>query len=325
MAFFLGLLIVAKKKKRNYDYVLSIWLYLISIHIAVFSFQEMEFNIPLNWYLMNATIPLAQGVFLYLYTGLLLQTIRIKLILILHFLPLLIFAIGLSIFGEELIIPLIVSVMVSGSIYITLTIKMLGGFETFFRRNNHWLKILTSGLGVVWSIFIVIGILNHLFSYSPISHEYLFLSVNFFVFAIGFFGLKEGHILQEPQTKGRYSSSPLDSTDFAKIKILLNKLTQKKKFFLDSNLKISDLALQIEIPTHHLSQYFNSSLDTTYYDYINCLRIDELKRKIVKNELVTLSILGLAYDCGFNSKATFNRAFKKQNGQTPTEYIRSIK
>lgn len=324
LAFFLGLLIISKKRKKNYDYILCIWLFFISLHIAIFYLEGIEISIP-SWFIINAAFPLLQGVLLYLYTGLLLQTIRIKPILALHFLPFLIFAIGISIFGEELKSPLIVSMIVSGSTYITLTFRMLGGFETFFKRNNHWLKILTSGLGVIWMIFVVIAILNHLFDYAHLKHEYIFLSVNVFVFAIGYFGLKEGHILREPTTKGMYSSSPLSNNDFAKIKIILDELTQEKKFFLDPNLKISDLALQIGIPTHHLSQYFNSSLEITYYDYINCFRIDELKRRIVRNELTTLSILGLAYDCGFNSKATFNRAFKKQSGQTPSEYIKSIK
>lgn len=325
LAFFLGLLVISKKKKKSYDYVLSVWLFLISAHITIFYLQETAFELPYKWYMINAAFPLLQGVFLYLYTMLLLQRSRIKSTLALHFLPFLIFAIAIYFYGEQLLNSLIISVIISGIVYIILTLKMLGSLGSFFRRNNHWLKLLTCGLGLVWFVFIVIGVLNHLFDYAPIRHEYIFLSVSVFVFGFGYFGLKEGHILQELRTKGNYHSSPLDNNDFAKIKSLLDDLKQDKQFFLNPDLKISDLALQMNIPTHHLSQYFSASLNTTYYNYINDIRIEEFKLRASKNELAALSIMGLAYDCGFKSKATFNRAFKKHSEQTPSEYINSIK
>ena len=298
---------------------------LISLHILIFYLQEIAFELPIEWFVVNATFPLLQGVFLYLYTGILLQKIQVTSILALHFLPFLIFAILGPKFGEILLNPLIICVVISGIVYITLTFGMLGRFDSFYKRNNHWLKILTSGLAIVWAVFILSGMLNHLFDYSLVKHEYIFLSVNIFVFAIGFFGLKQGLILQEPQLKSKYSSSPLGIEDFKKIKNRLDILATSTQFYLNSELKISDLASQLNIPTHHLSQYFSAFLDTSYYDYINGLRIDEFKQRIVKNELDTLSLLGLALECGFNSKATFNRAFKKVHGQTPTEYLNSSK
>ena len=98
-----------------------------------------------------------------------------------------------------------------------------------------------------------------------------------------------------------------------------------KRAFLNPNLKIGNLANELSLPTHYLSQYFNVSLNTNYYDYINSLRIAELKSRISDGQLDSLSLLGLAYDCGFNSKATLNRVFKKQTGQTPSGYIKSLK
>ena len=326
LALFLGLLILSKKKKRPYDYILGIWLLLISVHIAVFYLQEIALNIPLNWIALNAVFPLLQGVFLYLYTGLLLQKIQFKPSTWLHFLPFIIFSILITGFGGDVIHGLLIlSVVLSGFIYIAMSFQMTGGFHSFFKHNNHWLKILVSGLGLVWLIFIVIGMSSHLLGFSPVRHEIIFVSVNIFVFAVGYFGLKEGHILQEPQVKGKYDSSPLLAQDFDKIGLQLDTLMEGKRVFLNPNLKIGNLANELSMPTHYLSQYFNVSLNTNYYDYINSLRIAELKSRISDGQLDSLSLLGLAYDCGFNSKATLNRVFKKQTGQTPSGYIKSLK
>ncbi len=49
-------------------------------------------------------------------------------------------------------------------------------------------------------------------------------------------------------------------------------------------------------------------------------RINEAKAKLTKHQADTSTMLGLAFDCGFNSKATFNRAFKKFTGVSPKEF-----
>jgi AraC-like DNA-binding protein len=277
----------------------------------------------MHWLIINAAFPLLQGVFLYLFTGFLLQKIHFKAILALHFLPFLMVSAATFVFGEDMLGPLILAVVLSGISYITSTFRMLGTFDALFKRHIHWLKILTLGLAIVWIVFITTGILSHLFDTDFIPHEYIFLSVNVFVFAFGFFGLKEGHLLQELQVKGAYHTSSLSDVDFQRIKVLLDRLAIEEQPFLNPNLKIGDLASQLEVPTHHLSQCFSSYLDTTYYDYVNGLRIAELKRRIVNHQLNTMTLLGLAYDCGFQSKATFNRAFKKHQGQTPSEYLKA--
>ena len=325
LALFLGVLVISKKRKKPHDYILSIWLFLISCHVVVYILQESA-DISLEGLIrINAAFPLLQGVFLYLYTLLLLQKGTLKPILIFHFLPFLVFAFSFYVFGEQILNILIISIIISGIVYIILTMKLLGSFGSFFNRNDNWLKLLTAGLGLVWILFIIIGVLNHLFDYVMIEHHYIFLSVSIFVFCIGYFGLKEGHILQAPRTKGIYNSSPLGTIDFIRIEKRLMELQQDKLFILNPDLTISNLAAEMNIPSHHLSQYFSAAKNTTYNYYINDYRIKEFISRIQDNEHVSLSIFGIAYDCGFKSKATFNRAFKKHTGLTPSEYIKSVK
>jgi AraC-like DNA-binding protein len=70
-----------------------------------------------------------------------------------------------------------------------------------------------------------------------------------------------------------------------------------------------------------LSQVINSREGKNFYDYINLLRIADFKEQIQQPESQKYSLLGLATQCGFNSKTTFNRNFKKATGLSPTEYL----
>ena len=72
-----------------------------------------------------------------------------------------------------------------------------------------------------------------------------------------------------------------------------------------------------------LSQVINVGARRNFNDFVNEYRVDEFKRQVRNPANAHLSFLGLALDCGFNSKATFNRAFKKFTGLSPKEFAGS--
>ena len=76
--------------------------------------------------------------------------------------------------------------------------------------------------------------------------------------------------------------------------------------------------------SHTLSYLFNQYLNRNYYDYINDYRIAEFKRLVEKDEYAKYTLSALAELCGFSSRASFFRYFKKATNITPNEYIRSI-
>jgi AraC-like DNA-binding protein len=65
----------------------------------------------------------------------------------------------------------------------------------------------------------------------------------------------------------------------------------------------------------------NQGFQQNFNDFINNYRIEAVKQKLQLGEQKTQTLLGIAYDCGFNSKATFNRAFKKVTGVSPKEWL----
>lgn len=104
-----------------------------------------------------------------------------------------------------------------------------------------------------------------------------------------------------------------------KIELLL----QNKTVLQDCELTISKFSNELNTPSHIVSKYLNDCLQQNFHDLINSHRIEYAKKLIKNNPLLTIE--SIAYDAGFNSRATFYRAFKKHTHQTPTEFINSLK
>ncbi len=105
--------------------------------------------------------------------------------------------------------------------------------------------------------------------------------------------------------------------------VLLNHLQQNKPY-LDAELSLSQLANQLEKPPYIITQVINIGVGKNFNDLINGYRVDAVIEKLKKGEQKTQTLLGIAYDCGFNSKATFNRAFKKVKNISPKEFIETL-
>jgi AraC-like DNA-binding protein len=79
------------------------------------------------------------------------------------------------------------------------------------------------------------------------------------------------------------------------------------------------------ISLHYLSRVLNQYKQQNFFDYINQLRIEAFKLEVVNPLKQHLSISGIAFNCGFNSKAAFNIAFRKYTGLTPSAYRKQAK
>ncbi|MBL7803301.1 MAG: AraC family transcriptional regulator [Saprospiraceae bacterium] len=95
----------------------------------------------------------------------------------------------------------------------------------------------------------------------------------------------------------------------------------ERRPWLDPDLTLSELAAQTGMNVSQLSYLVNAGFDKNFNDFINAYRVEAVKEKMNDPDAAHLSLLGVAFECGFNSKATFNRAFKKATGQSPSEYL----
>lgn len=104
----------------------------------------------------------------------------------------------------------------------------------------------------------------------------------------------------------------------------LEAFMRTEKPFLNPSLTIQDISKSIQIPTRELSILINHQLDQHFYDFVNSYRIEhavEILKDATKSKVTILEIL---YEVGFNSKSSFNTAFKKYTGYTPTDYRKTL-
>lgn len=116
-----------------------------------------------------------------------------------------------------------------------------------------------------------------------------------------------------------------DSVDFSKEIIVILNYMQSHKPYLDADLTLKKLAEQLEISPKKLTRVLNQGLKKNFFEFVNQYRIEEVKTKINENEDEHLTLLGIAFDAGFNSKSAFNRVFKLQTGITPKQYQQKIR
>lgn len=94
--------------------------------------------------------------------------------------------------------------------------------------------------------------------------------------------------------------------------------------YLDPELTLISLAESLGISREELSEIINRGFSLKFNDFINGYRIRDIQQRMLDGDHKKLSLLGIAYDCGFNSKATFNRAFKKALGVSPSDYLNAL-
>lgn len=93
------------------------------------------------------------------------------------------------------------------------------------------------------------------------------------------------------------------------------------KAYEDPELSLASLARELKTNPALISRTINQGFEQNFNDFVNQFRINAVKEMLENGEHKRQTLLGIAFDCGFNSKATFNRAFKKATGQSPKEWL----
>lgn len=122
----------------------------------------------------------------------------------------------------------------------------------------------------------------------------------------------------------KYRTNKVSPEECKRLYRLLEQEMKRNKPYRNPNLKVADLAVSIGTTSHSLSYLFNQYLEKNYYDYINEYRVEEFKSLILKDEYAKYTLTAMAELCGFSSRASFFRTFKKLAGITPNEYIKQV-
>lgn len=195
--------------------------------------------------------------------------------------------------------------------------------------NLNWLEYI---ILIFFAITIVYVIYN--LSYNSTSLN-AFINIAFLlvVYFVAYYSLKQKEIypVEEKQRDELISINNeveseeikrklISDEELLRIKTDLENVMEKEKLYLDSELNLIKLSEQLSVSTHHLSYVINTGFKKNFFQFVNEYRIDHAKILLKNNSANKLSILGIAYESGFNSKTSFNTTFKKFTDQTPSEF-----
>lgn len=362
-AFFFTFLIVQKKKALHDKILIAWLIYLGLYTAIYALFSNTLFTDYHLLSVSFISLLLLHGPFLYLYISALIDPkARFNGQKLLHFIPFVIFNLFIiiaSFFPEiserirlthlhaEQKTPLLfdlflILIVLSGPFYFIksirlfkkLDINIFSNFSTQEDVNPDWLRKLVYVFGSIWTVLMIFATLHHvfhLFSWIFCTHGLTF-SLSAFIILIGYFGLKQKEIFIQyndrnaeyvTDTKTKYSGSFLKEDDIDRYVSMLKEYMETEKPWMDAGISLPELAAKLDIPSHHLSRIINERFGTNFFDFINQYRIEEIKLRIGNPEYDNLSLLGIAFDCGFNTKSAFNRVFKKMTGFTPSEFRKS--
>lgn len=227
--------------------------------------------------------------------------------------------------------------LIHGLLYVVLSLILLRKHKTHIRQfasntseiDLTWLEYIIGALALM---IISISIFNFVFYEAPLN-SFMNGLVYMVILFMAYHSLKQKEIFpKDEQERAELISiagaEGLDSNrgkilsdeKLVDIKAMLHDLMLKNEPYLDCDLNLSNLAKQLNITPHQLSYVINSGFNENFYGYINKFRVEKSKRLLMDDKANKFSMLGIAFESGFNSKTSFNTTFKKITGKTPSEF-----
>jgi len=356
-AFFAGFIIFTKKPRYLPDIITGLWLMTIvaetglSLYIELDHFSDAILNISL-------ILPLTYMPFMYLYARTIIsESPRVHFSDAFHFLPFLSFLLLAAAFGNEALFygqsqkwpvgAALFRMLFSAYFMLTLifySVRIL----RYIQEHQHKIKdsfsytsemITLNWLKFILILFVVsfiglfsVGMMVDSANYPFDPRLFTRVALTIFAFGVSYFGVKQPTLYKpsaseerapdEDAEKAKYQRSGLTDEQAGDYLARLQNYMQTARPYLDPELTIKDIADHLNISRHYITQIINEKLNKNFFQWINDYRVEEVKKMLLDPRYKHLTIVALAYDCGFNSKSAFNAIFKRATGQTPSEYQR---
>jgi len=219
--------------------------------------------------------------------------------------------------------------------YVVAALVLVHGYRRRLRQRRsdadrlslRWIDVMAGFQIAIWGLAILQALV-----YLPVfNYGLLFGLVAAWVCAVGWFSLGQPPVQVEPpvptlsvaqEEDGAGSAAAADESRYAAVEARLAQLMDgEAPLYLEPALTIGQVARRSGYPEYLVSAVINRRLGGSFWDYVNRLRVEAVRARLAEST-ETRTILDLAYACGFTSKSTFNAAFKRQVGETPSGYRR---
>lgn len=315
--------------------VLSLWnIYTYILNLPSY-WRTIDYN---GWY-----SPLLWGPVLYFYVGMISDEMRLDAAQFLsHLSPgIILFVIGIAIqllHSFQWLTPSHVEIFnniqllafyIQISLYLLMSFQLIksynyrvrNNFSSIDKMNLSWLQRLLAIFSVIVIIDMCItvpSVINHV-SEVPYFEYFLFAEAAA-IFTIGYLSLLHAESIFRNR-KPKYESSPLNKQLSLDLAAKLKMVMQDSEPHKNNELKLSDLAQLVGISPYYLSQIINEQYQKNFYDFVNEYRARSAAELLMTSQNSNVS--QIAFNSGFNNRVSFNNAFKKYIGMTPSQYRRS--
>ena len=352
---FVGLFLITHKKGNHRNNIIfGILFVLIAWNMGDLTLQMN--GVVLKWkflHLIDNAFFLLYGPLIYIYAnGVMFRDFKLSRVNLLHLLPYLLLTVSLislsnltHVTAEEMIendLPwqfYLVSALIYAHffIYLGLTFISLWKYRQIIKNkysrvdqiNLNWLSFSLN----TFALLTVVSLIHNFIALTKnrtvfmVTLFLLLVFVFYFVNRVILKALRQPEIFAgiDQNETNKYKGSNLTEGQSEDIKKQLLALLGSEKPYLDPEVSLADLSEKLSVSSKHLSQVINQSFDKNFFDFINSYRIQEVQHILQKSRDDKLTVLEVMFEAGFNSKSSFNTAFKKETGQTPTEFRRMIK
>lgn len=360
-SLFAGTVIAIKKPQILANRYLAAWLYIIAIEM-ILALVKLTWLEHLPYEIPFLVIPLVYGPLLFLYVRTLIsEEPKLNWIDLAHFTPFILF-LGLAFLfrtvpDENSSLPVwahptrLAKMIYELLIFASFTTYSIIVYVLLTRHRKAIREEFSYSSGKItltWLLFVSITVYaSYLLTFLSAGVQMLvirlpfdpkifsFTGLTLFSFAFSFYGHRQAQIFSragrankpmedESVNSIKYAKSGLRGEDLRKFVKSMDDQMNRKKLFLNPELSLAEVSAELQIPKHHLTQAINTELGKNFYAYINDLRVKKFMDMVVDPKFKDYTFLAIAFECGFNSKSTFNSVFKRITGFTPSEYLHSL-
>lgn len=223
--------------------------------------------------------------------------------------------------------------ILQNAVYTIIGYKMASAYENRLEKELSFLpqlkyvKVFVAFISLIillWFFGFVSKYIESLHFATVFTYNFAWLLISFLTFLFAYFSYFDSDILSIPEKPTKYEQGYFANDYYLQLKEELEKFMENEKPYLNPKLTLSELARTMGKNQRDLSRVINELYQQNFYEFVNAFRIQKFKELVLIPENRTFTILSLAYESGFNSKATFNSAFKKITQLTPSEYINQM-
>lgn len=211
-------------------------------------------------------------------------------------------------------------------VYIILTVLLISEHQKKNQnRNWRWAKILSYCFLGFWMIYLVATIYMSQQQIYSITFGYIQnIGLSLIVIVLSYYLMHKSEVFSAFSiNRKKYSKSEMRPEERLAQGLRLLEYLKQEKPFLDNQFNQSKLSEGLGLTNNKISQILNEELHIGFHDLINNMRVEEMKLRLMDPQFKNITIMGIAFDVGFNSKTSMIRNFKKITNLTPSEFIKT--